>query len=129
MEISILVKVYEYLGFVKIVVKSWSWSTFSENLDLSQYRRQNRFGLKFSQILVLVKFPKNVYLGQKLCQYVDLVKNFQLKFGQICRKSWFWSKWSKMLDFGQNLKKISIWVKIYKNLEFGQNFQIFFRFW
>ena len=48
-KISILVKIYENLDFGqkfmnisilgKIVGKLWSWSTFWENLDFSQYLR------------------------------------------------------------------------------------------
>ena len=114
-------------------------------------------GRNFPQILVLVKISGKCQFGSKICKYVDLIKNFQPKFGQICRKSWFWSKLSKMLDFakkklknldfGHKGRKFSILVKTYQNVDFrrncrkywlyskfsknvdlGQNFQIS-RFW
>ena len=81
---------------VKTVGKPWSWSTISENLDFSQYHRENRFGIFFLQILVLVKISENVDLGQNL---------------QICR---FGSKISKNVDFGQNFRKYRFWWKLLK---------------
>ena len=108
MKISISVKIIEHFEFgqylwksrfwselmkisvlVKIVGKSWSWSTFSENLDFSQYHLPI-WDKIFPKSWFWSKFPKNVDLGQNL---------------QICR---FWSKFLK----------ISILVKIFEKSRF-----------
>ena len=83
-------------------------------------------------MLVCVKISEKCRFGSKICKYVDLVKNFQLKFGQICRKPWFWSKLSKIsnlvniyenLDFGQSLWKFWFRPKWWENLDLGQHFR------
>ena len=103
---------------VKNVGKSWSWSTFSENFDFSQYLRKSRFGSKFSSwfwsklniMLILVKFSKDFDLGQTFTKNSIRVKFFEnIDFGWNCRKNF---------KFGQNLRKISILVQLVENCRF-----------
>ena len=134
MKISISVKIIEHFEFgqyswksrfwselmkisvlVKIVGKSWSWSTFSENLDFSQYHLPI-WGKIFPKSWFWSKFPKNVDLGQNLqiCRFCS--KNLHL--GQNFWKYRFWWKLSKNLKFRQICRKISILDKIVENSRF-----------
>ena len=111
---------------VKIVGKSWSWSTFSENFDFSQwYLRKSRFGSTFSCwfwsklniMLILVKFSKDLDFGQTFTKNSIWVKYFEnIDFGWNCRKNF---------KFGHNFRKMSTWVETNQVVDFGQNWKKF----
>ena len=121
---------------VKIVWKSWSWSTFSANLDFSQYLRLNLFRTKFYPNLGFRPNFLKISIEVKFCKYVGFGKKNRspnLDFGQNFRKYQFWWKLSKNLKFGhicrkisffgQNCLKFSIFILILKNLDFGLDLQ------
>ena len=89
--------------------------------------------------IMVESFEKSRYL-RKSWILVEICEN--LDFRQICSKSRFWAKFSKIsilveilknswfcskffenLYFGRNMRKITILVVILKNLDYDQNFE------
>ena len=129
-KITSLVNFYGNLDFGQSLWISRFWSQLSWNLDLGQHFRKILilvnifgkidFGRNFPQMLVCVKISEKCRFWSKICKYIDLVKNFQLEFGQICRKPWFWSKLSKISNLVSIYENLEL-VRVYDNFGFGQN--------
>ena len=99
-KISILVKIFEisidFVFFLNFEIYRF-WSKFLKNFDAFEKFR-------------LVKFSKNMDLGQSLRKNLIITVNFDL-----CHFLW------NNCDFRQNFPKICNWVKFSENFDFIQN--------